>query len=163
MKYLGILIFESLFFCLVFLRKAREDISCSFFLTIINLKKVLKKFLGPLDLTSSWTLYIHKLIGVDLINKDENFKFIVFQVVVLSIRGFNNSKEFLIVNLISSLGRDNFLKKKDYWVLFASFELRKKWIFVDYVIESYLVRNHLTKASINRIPQYISFNTNMVF
>lgn len=93
MNNLQILIFEGLFLDLACPRKARQSMSysISFFLTIIDYKKVLREFLGQMDLTKTQTSCIHKLSNVIIVNKDKYIIFIAFQVVVLSYKSFNNS------------------------------------------------------------------------
>ncbi len=63
-----------------------------------------------------------------MINKDEDFVFIAFQVVAPSFKSFNNSQELLIVSLVPSLSRDYLLREKSYWMLLTIFRLRKNWV-----------------------------------
>ncbi len=80
LKNLGILICKSFFFSLTSLKEVKQSISCSisFFLTIIDLKMVLRELLGLADLTKAQTFCIHELMEVIMINKDEDFVFAIF-------------------------------------------------------------------------------------
>ncbi len=96
MKNLGILIFESFFLGLTFLKKVRQSInhSISFSLTIIDLDEVvLKELLGPVNLARAQNFHIHKLVEVIIVSKDENLIFTAFQVIASSFKGFNNSQK----------------------------------------------------------------------
>ena len=75
---------------------------------------VLREFLGLVDLTKAQTFYIHELMEVIIISKDKNFIFTIFQIVTLSLKNFNNSQEFLIVSLVSSLNGNYLLMEKSY-------------------------------------------------
>lgn len=74
--------------------------------------------MGLIGLTRTQVLYIYESTKVIIINKNKDP---AFQIVIPSIKGFNNSQELLVVSFIANLGRDNFLKKKDYWILFTNF------------------------------------------
>ena len=80
MKNLGILISESFFLGLAFLRKARQNISrsISFSLIIIDLEVVLRELLDLADLTRAQTLCIYELTEVIMVSKDENFILLAF-------------------------------------------------------------------------------------
>lgn len=82
MKNLEILICESFFLNLAFLKKVRQSISHNiiFFLTIVDLKIVLREFLGLVDLIRAYTLYIYELREVIMVNRDEDLVFAAFQV-----------------------------------------------------------------------------------
>ncbi len=81
MKNLEILICESFFLDLAFLKEVRQTISysISFSLTIIDLEVVLREFLGLVDLIKAQTLYIYELKEVIIVNKDEDLVFATFQ------------------------------------------------------------------------------------
>ena len=49
-----------------------------------------------------------------MIDKYNNFKFVIFEVVVQSFKGFNYSKQFLIVSFISSFYQNHFSWNKGY-------------------------------------------------
>lgn len=70
--------------------------------------------MGLADLTKTLTLYIPKLIEVIMVNKDENFVFTAFQIVVLSFKDFNDGQELLIMDFISSFCKNYLFKKKGY-------------------------------------------------
>lgn len=55
-----------------------------------------------------------KLIEVIMVNKDENFIFTAFQIVVLSFKDFNDGQELLIMDFISSFCKNHLFKKKGY-------------------------------------------------
>ena len=130
MNNLSILISECFFLSLVSLREARQRIShsISFFLTIIDLKMVLREFLGLADLTRAQVFYIYKLTKIIIISKNEHLIFVAFQLIALSLKDFNNSQQLLIISLVLSLNRDHFLKKKSYWILLTNFGFRRNWI-----------------------------------
>ena len=94
--------------------KARKSISYSInlFLIIINLKVILKKFLGLANLTKIQTLYIYKLTKVIIVSKNKDLVFIAFQIVALNLKDFNNSQKLLVVSIIISFNEDHLLKKK---------------------------------------------------
>ena len=52
--------------------------SVSFALTIIDLKVVIKEFLGPVDLSEAQTLCVHKSLEVVMVGKNKNFMSRVF-------------------------------------------------------------------------------------
>ncbi len=116
MKNLGIFISESLFLSLASLGEARQGINqnISLSLTIIDLEVVLRERLGSTDLTRAQTFRIHELTEDTIVSKDEDLVFATFQVVAPSFKGFNNSKEFLIVAFVLSLSRDHLLREKAY-------------------------------------------------
>ncbi len=43
-----------------------------------------------------------------MVNKDKNLVFAAFQVIVLSLKGFNNSKKLLVISFIASFGKNLF-------------------------------------------------------
>ena len=49
-----------------------------------------------------------------MVNKNKDLVFANFQIMAPSLKDFNNSQEFLIVSLISSLSKDYLLRKKGY-------------------------------------------------
>ena len=51
---------------------------------------VLKKFLGSINLLEAQILYIHKIMKVIVIYKDENLILAAFQVMAPSLEYFNN-------------------------------------------------------------------------
>ena len=75
---------------------------------------VLKEFLGLANLAKAQIFYIHKLMGVFMINKDKDLIFIAFQIMTSSLQGFNNRHKFLIMNLVPNLGVDHLLREKSY-------------------------------------------------
>ncbi len=135
MKNLSILISEHFFLGLASLGEAKQSISrsISFSLTIIDSKVVSRELLGPANLTRAQAFRIHELTEVIMVSRDEDLVFVAFQVVVPSLKSFNNSQELLIVSLISSLSGDHLLREKGYWVLLANFGFRRTWIFVGHV------------------------------
>lgn len=135
MKNISILISQSFFLSLASLEKIKQGISCniSFFFTIIDMKVILKEFLGLADLTKTQVLYIHKLLEVFMISKDENLIFVVFQIVAPNLQGLNNSQKLWVFGLITSFGKDCFLKEKNYWVQLTNLRLKRNLIFLDQV------------------------------
>ncbi len=81
---------------------------------IIDLEVVSRELLGPADLTRAQAFRIHKSTEVIMVSKDKDLVFVAFQVVALSLKGFNNSQELLIVGFVPSLSRDHLLREKGY-------------------------------------------------
>ncbi len=127
MENLGVLIFESFFLDMAFLGEARQGISCniSLSLMIINLEVVSRKLLVLADLMRAQVFHIHELTEVIMVNKDKDLVFATFQIVALSLKGFNNSQELLIVSFVLSLNGDHLLKEKGYWMPLTNFRLRR--------------------------------------
>ncbi len=146
MKNLNIFILERFFLGLASLGEARQNISCSssFSLSIIDLEELSRELLGLADLTRAQSFCIHESTEVIMVSKNKDLVFTALQVVVPSLKGFNNSQEFLIVSLVSSLSRDHLLREKGYWVPLANFRFKRIWIFVAHVTERMLIRGHLT-------------------
>ncbi len=93
---------------------------------LIDFEVVLKELLDPADLTKVQVFRIHESTEVIIIvSKDKNLVFAAFQVVVPSLKGFNNSQELLIVSLVSSFSEDHLLKKNGYWMPLTNFGLRR--------------------------------------
>ncbi len=59
-----------------------------------------------------------------MVSEDEDLIFVAFQVVVPSLKGFNNSQKLLIVSLILSLNGNHLSREKGYCVPLANFGLR---------------------------------------
>ncbi len=162
MENLEFLISESLFLGLASLGEGRQGISrsISFSLTIIDLKVVLKKLSSLVDLTRTQAFYIHELIEVIIVSKDEDLIFVAFKVVTPSLESFNNSQKLLIESFILSLNGNHLLREKGYWVPLANFGFRIE-IFVGHMTRRILIRGHLTKDPTNSIPRSISLHPNM--
>ena len=64
---------------------------------------------------------MHKLAEIIIISKYKNFKFAVFQIVALSLKGLNYGQQFLIVSFVPSLYRNDFPRKKGYEMLLIRF------------------------------------------
>lgn len=142
MKNLGIFISESLFFKLIPLEKTWYSVYSyiCFFLIILNLEMVSGELLGPINLLRAKTFGIHKLTEVIVVNKDKNLIFVAFQVVMQSLKDFNNSQKFLIVNLVKSFIRNHLLWQKSYKVSLANFRFRRiRIIFIGHVIGKILI------------------------
>lgn len=75
---------------------------------------ILKEFLGSANLTKAQVFYIYKLTGVIIFNKNKDYIFITFQVVMLSLKSLNNSYKLLFIGFIIGLNKDQLLKKKRY-------------------------------------------------
>lgn len=54
---------------------------------------------------------IYKFTKIIIIDKNKNLIYAAFQVVTLSLKGFNNDKEFLINKFILSLCKNYFFEK----------------------------------------------------
>ncbi len=130
MKNLEILISESFFLGLASLEEVRQGISrsISLFLTIIDLEVVSRELLGPTDLTKAQAFCMHESTEVIMVSKAEDLIFTALQVVVPSLKNFNDSQELLIVGFVPSLCGDHFSREKGYWVSLTNFGLRKHWI-----------------------------------
>ncbi len=74
-----------------------------------------------------------------MVSKDKNLVFAVLQIVVPSLKGFNNNQELLIIGFVLSLSGDYLLREKSYWVLLANFGFRRIWIFVGHVTGKILI------------------------
>ncbi len=64
--------------------------SISLSLEIINLKVILRKLLGPADLTRTQALHIYELTDLTMVSKNKDLSFAIFPVVVPSLKSFNN-------------------------------------------------------------------------
>lgn len=116
-----------------------------FFLMIVNLKVVPKELLSPTDLPRAEVFDIHKLTKVIVVGKNKNLIFITFQVVVPSLKDFNDGQKYLIIDLIMTLSKNHLLWEKSYRVLLANFGLKKnRIIFVGHVIRRILIQGYLT-------------------
>ncbi len=71
---------------------------------------------------------MHELTKFIMVSKDKNFVFVAFQIVALSLKGFNNSQELLIISLEASLGEEHFSRESGYKVLLANFSQKRIWI-----------------------------------
>ncbi len=80
MKNLGILISKCFLLNLAYLEETKQSInhSISFFLTIIDLKMVLRELLGLTDLARAQTFRIHESTEVIIVSKDEKLLFAAF-------------------------------------------------------------------------------------
>lgn len=58
---------------------------------IIDSKVVLRELYGPTDLAEAETLTIYKLIEVVIVSKDKDLMFAAFQIMVSSLKDFNDS------------------------------------------------------------------------
>ena len=58
-----------------------------------------------------------------MVRKDKNLMLATFQIVTPRLEIFDNSQKLTVVGLISSLGRNHFLRKEDYWMLLAQIDL----------------------------------------
>ena len=78
MKNLGVLSSKGLFLGLVSLEKVRQGISggIGFSLVIVNRKVVPREFLGPLDLTGTQTVGIHKSAEIVIVGEDEDLVYV---------------------------------------------------------------------------------------
>lgn len=119
MQNLSVFSLKSLFFSLTSLGKTRQAIRkiICIFLAIVNLKILPREFLGPSNLPGTPALDISELVEIVIVNEDKDLKFIAFQVVTLSLKGFNNGQEFIVVSFVLSLYRDYLPKQKGYGIL----------------------------------------------
>ena len=92
MKDLTILNMKLIFFILASLEESWQSVSSCICLAlvIIDLKMVLREFLGAMDFLGAQTFCIHETTEIIVVCKDKNFMFAAFQVVVPSLECFNN-------------------------------------------------------------------------
>lgn len=116
MKDLDILIFGSFFLSLTSLKEVKQDLSSSIslFLIIINLKVILREFLGPADLAKTHVFYIDKSTKVIMVNKDQQLIFAALQIVAPGFKALNISQKLLIMDLVASFDGNHFLEDKGY-------------------------------------------------
>ncbi len=81
---------------------------------IIDLIVVLRELLGPADLMKAQVLRIHESTDVIMVSKDKDLVFAAFQVVVPTLKDFNNSRELLIIGFIPSPSGDYLSREKGY-------------------------------------------------
>lgn len=95
MQNLSIFSLQSVIFSLVSscIPKGSICSSINLLLALINEEMVLSQLLSPPDLPSAQGLCIHKLTKVVINNKDKDLMLAFSQVVVPSLKGFNNSQE----------------------------------------------------------------------
>ena len=86
---------------------------------------ICKELLGTANLIRAWTLCIYKSIIFIIVCKNKDIIITAFQVMVPNFESFNNRQRYLIVNLVSSFNRVNFLKIKCYKMLLIYFGLKK--------------------------------------
>ena len=82
---------------------------------------VTKELLGPPDVLRAQALCIHELTEVVVVRKDKDLVFAIFQIVALSLKGFNNSQELLIVGLVAGLSGDHFSREESNWMPLTNF------------------------------------------
>lgn len=111
-----------------------------------------------MDLLGTETLYIYELIEVILFGEIEDFMLAVFQVLVPSFKGFNNSQKIFIVGFLPAQSWDHLSGKKDYGMPLANFASAKIWVYVSHVRQ-----NSLAKNSTNKEAWYVCFNPDMMF
>lgn len=78
---------------------------------VINLEVILQKLLYPPNLIKTKIFYIYKIAKSVMANKEKNFIFTIFKVLLLSLKTLNNSQKFIIVNFILNFYKNCFLKK----------------------------------------------------
>ena len=69
----------------------------------------MRELLGSSNLLRAQAFRIYELTKIIVVRKDEDLVFTVLQVVVPSLKGFNNSQELLIVCLVVGLSGDHLL------------------------------------------------------
>lgn len=77
---MAILSLELIFFILTFIKKSQQNIYSyiCFVLAIVDLKVILKKFLGLAIKPEARIFYIYKVTKIIVIYKDKHFVFIIF-------------------------------------------------------------------------------------
>ena len=83
---------EGLFLFCILLKVLRQSIgsSVSLALTIVDLKVVVKEFLGPADLSGAQVLCLYKPTEVVVVDEYKHLMLRPFKVVLPSLEGFNN-------------------------------------------------------------------------
>lgn len=110
---------EFFFLILIPLRKTKKSIcsSISYYLTIINLKIIMRKFLGPLDLLKTQVLHIYKLTEVIIVYEHQYFILTALEAVALSLKELNDGQKLNVMGLVPSFDRNHLSRKIFYQVL----------------------------------------------
>ena len=77
---------------------------------------VTRKFLNLANLYQTQTFGIHESAEIIVINKHKKLISVAFQVVALSLTGFNYGHQFLIVCFVPSLYGNHFSQEKRYGI-----------------------------------------------
>lgn len=136
-KIWDIIIFQSFMLILTPLKKTWQGIYSyiHLFLTMIDIKRVLRELLSLTNLSKVLALSIHKLTEVVEVSKNKNLLLRAFKVVIPSLKESNNGQELLILSFITSFGKDYYLRKKNYRMPMTNFRFRKYWIFMGHIIK----------------------------
>lgn len=123
----SILISKHLCLSLTSLYKASEGVcyNISFFITIINLKVILRDILGSTNLSVCWTFCIYKFVKVISI-KDKNLVSIVLHIEASTWESLNNGKSSEIYILYQIFVGIIWLKKKV--IEFYFLDLEVNWL-----------------------------------
>lgn len=78
-----------------------------------------------LDLLKAQVFYIYKLIENVIIYKYKILMLVIFKIIMQHLKGFNKCQNYIIKSLILSFCKKYLLRKKNFWVLFINFELKK--------------------------------------
>lgn len=91
-KNLGVSSLKLFFLIMGSLREVKEGIcsSIGFVLIIIYPKIIFRKLLSSLELTRAQNFFIHKLLNVVVVGKDEDFMLIALQIVPPRLKSFHN-------------------------------------------------------------------------
>lgn len=83
-------------------------------MTVVNLKILPKKFLGPPDPTKAQIFCIHKPIKIVVVDQDKNFVLAAFEIVFSDLKNLNNLLKLIIMSLITNHNKNHFSKKISY-------------------------------------------------
>lgn len=72
------------------------------------MQKILEKLWGLLDLLKAQTLPINKITKVIIIDEYYNFMLITFLVILIFLKNFNISQEFIIIFFVTSFYINDF-------------------------------------------------------
>ena len=98
------------------------------------MKIILREFLGLADLFGAQILYINKLIKVIIFYKNEYFMLATFKKMMPYLKSFDNCWKFSILDLISSLCKNNFSPKKYYQILLIQINVNN--YFIDLITDA---------------------------
>ena len=71
-----------------------------------------------------------------MVGENKDLMLLTFQIMTLSLEGFNNSRELAVKNFVPNLRRDYLSGEKSYWMTLASFRI---WIFVSHITGKILI------------------------
>lgn len=73
---------------------------------------ILRQLLSQTNIFRVKIFQIYKKMQVVVVCENKNFIFPIFEIILLYFKSFNNSKQFIIVELVLRFYRNHFLKKE---------------------------------------------------